>query len=349
MRKNKTSLVLFTVAAMAVSCSGSAAPPQQNAAEKKTVKVKVSKIEPGEFRQDLTLNGVAKAWKEVVLAFEAGGRVARLGFEKGARVKAGQPLLWLDGSTAAADVAAAQAARDLAALEHRKLKALEERKAGVSEFQMEQARLNQDAAEARLAGASAYLAKHVIKAPLSGAMVNREVEVGAIVAPGQPLARLVAVNPIKISVGLPEKSMVDFSEGKKAKVTFDAFPDKEFEGKISFIAPAVNPVTRVFDCEVTVDNGDMKILPDMSAKVTFGRSLGPDSIIIPQNAVVELADGHAVYVVEKGVTARQRRVVIEDVSGELALVRSGLAAGDELVISGQRSLVDGDRVEISGK
>jgi RND family efflux transporter MFP subunit len=305
-------------------------------------------LEPRDFTKKLTLSGSSKASSEVIVAAEAGGRVTRLAFEKGDRVKAGAPLAWLDDSSAKADLAQAEAGRDMAALEHKKLKALEERKAGVSEFQLEQARLNLNAAEARVAAVKSFMAKLVINAPMSGTLVTRDVETGAVIAPGQPISRLIATEHIKVIAGMPEMAIADFHPGQTATARFDAFPGKEHEGKITFISPAVNPVTRTFDMEVTIKNHDGKIFPDMSAKVEFPWRHVGNAMIIPQSATVELSDGHAVYVVEGGV-AKQRRVEMEDMSGDMALVKSGVKAGDVLVVTGQRSMVDGDVVEISEK
>jgi membrane fusion protein (multidrug efflux system) len=342
-------LIAAVTAALFVSCSrgGKAEPPRQ-AEEKKAVKARVMTLEPRDFTKRLTLSGSSKASSEVTVAAEAGGRIARIGFEKGDRVKAGAPLAWLDDSSAKAELAQAEAGRDLAALEHRKLKALEERKAGVSEFQLEQARLNLNSAEARVAAVKALLTKFIVNAPISGVLVTREVETGAIIAPGQPISRLISTDPMKIAAGMPEMAIADFHSGLTATARFDAFPEREYEGKITFISPAVNSVTRTFDMEVTIWNHDAKIFPDMSAKVEFPWRHVKNAMLIPQSATVELTDGHAVFVVDGGV-ARQRRVELEDVSGDMALVKSGVKAGDVLVVTGQRSMVDGDLVEISEK
>jgi len=350
-RKITESIVIAVAvtAGLFVSCSGGGkAEPPRKAEEKKAVKARVITLEPRDFTKRLTLSGSSKASSEVVVAAEAGGRVARLAFEKGDRVQAGAPLAWLDDSSTKAELAQAEAGRDMAALDHRKLKALDDRKAGVSEFQMEQARLNLNAAEARVAAVKSLLAKFTVSAPISGVLVTRDVEMGAVIAPGQPIARLITTDPIKITAGMPEMAISDFRPGLTATARFDAFPDREYEGKITFISPAVNRVTRTFDMEATIPNQDGKIFPDMSAKVVFPWRHVKNAIIIPQSAAVELSDGHAVFIVEGGV-ARQRRVTMEDTSGDMALVKSGVKAGDVLVVTGQRSMVDGDIVEIPEK
>ncbi|MGK7346117.1 MAG: efflux RND transporter periplasmic adaptor subunit [Candidatus Nitrospinota bacterium M3_3B_026] len=310
--------------------------------------VNVMAVKPRTFRKEMTLMGTVRADREVVIAPEAPGRVVRIGFEKGGGVEAGQPLVWLDAAEIEARIAQAEAERDLAALDHDKLKALAGRRANVSEYQLEQARLGLKAAEARLSGLRVARGNMTVRAPFAGMIAARDVEKGAIVSPGQPLGRLIAIDPVKIETGAPETSIADFSIGKDATVRFDAFPEEAHTGKVSYIAPEINPMTRVFDMEVELGNKAMRILPEMSARVTFVRKEIAGAVLIPQDVILELPEGHAVFVVEEGV-ARKRMVTIDDMAGEEALIGSGAAPGDILVTAGGRGLTDGDRVRIMSR
>lgn len=334
-------------AVLAAGCSGGPEANESPKAERKVVLVKVERVTQRVFSQKLTLTGSALADREVDVAPETMGRVAGIGFEKGRGVKAGAAMVRLDDATTRARLDQARADRELAALDYKKLSALAEMNADVSEFELDKARISLDAAVARLKALDVELDKLTIRAPISGLVVNRAVEVGAIVSPGQPLARIVSVKPIKTRTGIPETAIADFSIGKRATIVFDAFPDRIYEGAITYLSPEVDRNARIFDCELELPNGDMAILPEMSAKVTFVRKTLEDSVLIQQTSIVEMADGHAVFVVEEGSVARLRRVEIGDVSEEMALVSSGLEAGDTLVTLGQRDLIDGDLVEIS--
>lgn len=337
-------LAALTAALMLAGCSGGNDAGAAKA-ERKVVKVKVTALTPRDFSQRMTLAGVARAAYEVTIASEAAGRVEKLGFDKGDRVREGQTLVWLDSAMATAELAQAQADRDLAALEYRKRQALAEKNANVSPFELDKARLTLARAEAAVAALAARLDKYTIRAPRSGALVSRHVEAGAIVAPGQEITRLVAYRPLRVGVGVPETAIADFMVGKEAQVVFNALPDRTYHGKIVFLSPEVDRRARVFEAEVEVPNEDGAALPELSAKVTFTRKTLPDSILIPQDAVVELPQGHAAFVVE-GNVARQRRVRIEDMAGAQALVGEGLAAGDRLVVAGHRELSDGDAVMV---
>ncbi|MBF0170497.1 MAG: efflux RND transporter periplasmic adaptor subunit [Nitrospinae bacterium] len=339
-------LALTLAVGLALSaCAGDDA-PQAAVTDRKSVRVKVITLAPTLFRQKLTLPGAAKPSAEVTVTAEVAGKVAALGFEKGATVKKGAPLVRLDDRAMAAETAQARAARDMAALELDKLSALAKVEGDVSPFELDNRRLTLAQAQARLDGAEATLARYRIGAPLAGIAVSRPLEVGAIASPGVELTRIVATDPMKLSVGVPETAVADFSVGKKATVVFDAFPDERYEGAVVFLSPEVDPRARVFACELSLPNPAGRLRPEMSAKATFVRKEIPDALLIPQTAVLELPEAHAVFVVDDKGIARQKLVTVADHTGEEALVDSGLSPGDRLVVTGHRSLLDGDKVLI---
>lgn len=337
--------IMLLAATAFTGCFQEADPAVEVKKEKRVARVKTMVIEPELFSQRITLTATAKAGKEVDVAAEIAGRVKKVGFEKGDEVAEGTPILWLDDAKMEADLKQVMASRDLAQLDYDKYKALVERQAAVSPFELERARLKLIAAEASYESLSVAKNKNIIKAPISGQIVNRNTEKGAIVRPGAPIARIVSIRPIKISFGVPEAAIADFSIGKKAEVIFDAYPGQKFAGAITFVSPEVNRRARTFEGELELGNENGKIFPGMSAKVTFTRKELTGSILIPQTAILELSDGHAVFLVDEGGIARQRRITIDDYSNEKALIGSGLVVSERLVIIGHRSLLDGDAVE----
>ncbi len=339
-----TLIVLISLATGA--CSNGVADTAKAMPEKKIIRVRVWRVEPETFVQKLTLTASAKAGREVTIASESPGRVVEVNFDKGDKVIRGQILIRLDDATLKAKIAMATVDKDLAELEYRKQKTLSDQGGGISEFQLEQSRLRLEAAKARLRELDVELDKLTIKSPITGMILSRETEPGEIVSPGAPLARSAELRPIKVVTGAPELAIADFHIGKEALITFDAYPGKNFVGKVTFLSLEVNPRARTFDCEIELANDQMMILPEMSAKVSFTRKTLPGSILIPQTSVLELADGHAVFVVDANNIAHQRRVKLIDSADEKALVSSGLAEGDILVTLGHRNLIDGDTVRI---
>ena len=346
--KTRPLLALAMVIMMStISCAkeGSEA-KQAPAKQKKVIKVKLLAIERETFIQRLTLPASAEASMEVTVSSETLARVEKLGFEKGNSLSRGDTLAWLDASSINAQLAQAEADRDMASLDYSKQKALKSRNANVSDFTLEKARLSLTSADARVAALRASLDKHMIKAPISGIAATKEVEAGAVVSPGAPITRILTLSPVNIVVGVPETAAPDFAMGKKADITFDAYPDKAFTATISYISAEVDSNSRVYDIELTLPNDDGLIKPKMSAKASFVRRSIEDSIIIPQTSILELATGHAVFVVDSKNIARQKSVEVEDYSEGRALIKSGLEGGELLVVLGQRNLIDGDKVEV---
>jgi membrane fusion protein (multidrug efflux system) len=344
MRRGRIAIALLAAGLTAVGCSGDSATVA--APGKETVRVKVTPLTPTMFRQRITLSASAKASAEVTVAAEVAGRIVSLGFEKGDRVARREILATLDVAAVRAQRDQAAAARDVAALEVRKLEALAAVDADVSSFELETKKLGLAQAEANVAALAAALAKHTIRAPLPGVTVSRPVEIGSVVGPGAPITRIVDVDPIRIAIGVPETAVADFVLGKEATVVLDAFPKESFTGRITFLSPEVDARARTFACEVTLANPGGRIRPEMSAKALFDRKVIADALLIPQSAVLELPDAHAVFVVNEGNVARQKIVTIGDHTGEMALVTGGLSAGDRLVTTGHRSLLDGDPVTV---
>ncbi len=344
-KKTALLLVAMGLTTSFFSCSDDNPKPEPKIEKNEVISVVAHKIVPQKFVQMLTLTGIAKANRSVVIASETSGKVVKVGFKKGDDAKKGEPLVWLDSSLLEADIAQAQAGMEINELEYRKLKALARKKASVSEIQLDKSRLSLNVAKARLQGLHSRLAKKTIKAPFDGKIARKNVEIGAIVNPGEPLAKVIDLKAIKVVVGIPEVAIADFNPGKKASIVFDAFPEKKFKGVTSYISPEVDMRSRTFELELKLTNGKIKISPEMSAKVTFVKRELANSILIPQTSVLERREGHAVFIINSQNIAQLKPVIIEDSSGEMALVKSGVSIGDLLVIKGQRGLTSGDTVE----
>lgn len=343
--KTASLFMAFGFCAAIVSCSDGNAKPEPKNEKDEVISVVVRKIVPQKFVQMLTLTGVAKANRSVVIASETPGKVVKIGFKKGDDVKEGEPLIWLDSALLEADIAQARAAMEINELEYRKLKALAQRKASVSEIQLDKSRLSLNVARARLQGLDSRLAKKTIRAPFDGKIAGKKVEIGAIVNPGEPLTKVIDLKAIKVIVGIPEVAIADFRPGKKASIVFDAFPEEKFDGVTSYISPEVDMRSRTFELELELTNERTRLLPEMSAKVTFVKRESANSILIPQTSALERKEGHAVFIIDSQNIAQLRPVIIEDSSNEMALVKSGVSVGDILVIRGQRALMSGDTVE----
>lgn len=315
----------------------------------RVVNVEVVSVEPRPFTRVIRLTGVATAMRDVVVSAQESGVVRRIVRDKGARIRAGQAIIRLDDAILRAQVqsATAQAAYAEEVWERRK-KLYEEDGVG-SELAYHEAQYAAEESRGNLAALRERLARTVVTAPISGVLDARLVELGAMVSPGTAVARIVQADSVRIMAGVPERYALDLSAGASASVAFDVLPGEAFDGSIVYAGVTVDPQNRTFPIELTIANPGGSIKPGMVASITAVQEELAAAIVAPRQALVSLEDGHLVFVVdESGGEARAvgRRVRVSLSQGNDAVVASGLAAGDRLIVVGQQGLTDGDRVRI---
>jgi RND family efflux transporter MFP subunit len=210
-----------------------------------------------------------------------------------------------------------------------------------------------EGAKVRLQQAQSAYADAVMRAPMSGVIVKRTIEVGALAAPGTVAFAVADVTNVKAMFGVPDVFLAQIELGATHKVTTDAFPGVEFEGKVSRVAPGADQRSRVFEIDITIPNADGRLKPGMvaSLKIKAAPSAETDLPLVPLNAIVRPASGkgYAVFVVENqgGITrVRTREIELGEYLGRVVPVKKGLAVDENVVVQGAGLLSDGDRVEV---
>lgn len=221
-----------------------------------------------------------------------------------------------------------------------------------SELQSRQARIQ--TIEADLIAATAEverlqedLADTLVRAPFNGVIGERFVEIGDQVAPGQRLFTVLEISWVKVIARIPSEFIGQIETGMHAEVTARAYPDTIFNGVAIHVYPEADPKNRTFAVEVKVNN-QLKpmIMPGMFARVRFPITRLDQVLMVPRDALLEDGRGNYVYVVDRSAkTARRRDLVIGDLRPEEALVRTGLSAGETIVVRGQERLHDGAAIE----
>lgn len=342
------------VTAVVAGCGGAEGERPEQAGEvaeafRRVVNVEVERVQPRAFTRTIRLTGVAVAMRDVVVSAEEAGVVRRIEVDKGSRVRAGSAILRLDETILKAQVqaATARAEYDEEVWERRK-KLYEEDGVGSelayheAKHAAEQSRGNLDVLEARLA-------RTTIRAPIGGVLDGRLVEIGTLVSPGTPVARVVQADTIRILAGIPERYAPYVSAGAEATVSFDVLPGEALTGSTTFVGVTVDPDTRTFPIELTLPNPGGHVKPGMVADVSVAQARLPEAVVVPRQALVSMEEGHVVFVVEdveEESLAVVRPVGIVVSQGNDVVVESGLRAGDRLVVVGQQGLTDGDRVRV---
>jgi membrane fusion protein, multidrug efflux system len=317
----------------------------------RVINVEVHEVRPQTFVDEVRLTAVAKANQDVMVAAEESGVVREILVDKGGHVRAGDAIAKIDDTVLRAQVDQAKAQADLAAQTWDRRKRLwEEDKVG-SEIAYLEAKYAAEQTAANLNALQARLDHTTIRAPFDGILDARTIEVGTMVSPGQTVARVVDLHPVKIDAGVPERYSADIHPGTQAQVSFDVLPGKVFKTKIGYVGAAVNTQNRTFPVEMVLPNEEGLIKPEMVANVSVTRHELKGALVVPQDAVVRVEQGYVVFVAvdgEKGSVAQARPVELGPSHENQVVIQSGLQAGDRIITVGQKSVAAGDHVSIVG-
>ena len=315
----------------------------------RVINVETVTLETAPFIEEMRLTAVAVANQDVMLAAEERGVVRVLYAERGARVNPGDKIAKIDDGVLSAQVDQARAAAELSAQTWDRRRRLWEQDEVGSEIAYLEARFGAEQAEASLAALEERLARTVIRAPFGGVLEDRFVDVGAMVSPGEPIARLVDLDPVKVFAGVPERYATDVRIGANAIMSFDALGEDVYEAPIRYVGSTVDPQNRTFPIEVEVPNPSGAIKPQMVADMGVTRRQVESAVVVPQDALVRVEDGYVLYIVvgaENGPVAEVRVVELGPTRRNLVVIERGVSGGERLVVVGQRSLAHGDRVNV---
>lgn len=353
----ESALALAALVALLSGCGGgetkeAEAAEAADAAPQRTVSVEVQEVARAPFTDYVQVVGTVEANRDVTVSAEEAGVVRELLVEKGSFVKAGQPIARIDDRLLRAQAEQATAQAKLAAETFERQRRLwEEDKIGT-----EMAYLNaRYGAETAAAGARVLrerLERSVVRAPIPGILEDRMVEVGSMVSPGAPVARIVDLSAVKISGGVPERYASQVQRGGEVQIAFDALGGQAFTGQIHFVGASVESRSRTFPVEVRVPNPSASIKPGMVAAVRIARATAESALVVPQQAVLRDEGGYIVYVAAEkdGATVAEARPVVPGPSqGNQILIESGLEAGDRVIVVGQQNVARGDRLKIVGR
>jgi membrane fusion protein (multidrug efflux system) len=333
--------------ALALSGCGGGEPSQAASAtqEEARVNVVVLELAPESLTERVALAGKLEPWVEVSLASELGGTVEQVAFAKGQHVRKGEVLARVGTDLLEAALRGAEARMAAAAAVYEKTEKLFEAQ-HVPRQELIAAKAEFGAAKAALEQARLRRERSIIRAPLSGIAVTREVEPGEVLSPGAAVTTLHRVDQLKATAGIPESEIAGFDVGSAATVEVDAFPDRTFEGRVRFIGPATEGASRTFPVEIAVANAAGDLRPGMVARVSLVKNHYDDVVVIDRDILQDRDHGPVAVVLQDDGTASVRDLVLGASDANRVLVRKGLSIGERLIVSGQRGLVTGQKVKV---
>jgi membrane fusion protein (multidrug efflux system) len=301
-----------------------------------------------EWQGEFDAVGTLRAVQGTDIAPEVAGVVTAIHFQSGQEVQEGAPLVQLNAESDLARMQSLAAAADLAQANYERNKKQLEIQA-VSQAVVDADAASLKSAKAQVAEQQALVNKKLVRAPFSGRLGIRAVDVGQYVTPGAKLVTLQALDPVYVDFFAPQKSLAKIASKQKVTLKADAFPGQQFVGEISSIDPKVDPATRNFQVRATVRNPKRSLLPGMFATVSLA-SGGPQRFLtLPQTAISYNPYGNTVFVVEErkgqdgkvSLLAQQKFVITGEARGDQVAVLSGIKEGETVVTAGQIKLRSG--------
>jgi membrane fusion protein (multidrug efflux system) len=302
--------------------------------------------------------GSVRAEQRVHLSAEVGGRLAEIEVEVGDLVGKGDLLARLDEERLriARDLARAEVEMARANLEKSKRHVqrqtnLHEGQAS-SEYDLDQADLKArvdegqlKVAQARLAVAERDLADASIISPVAGEVTRKHVEVGELVEAGTPLFDIAKIDRVKVVAHVSEREITRLHKGQDAEISVDGHPGVVFSGTVSTISAQADPDTRAFPVEILIVNErDEKLLPGFISRVRIRGRTFEDAIALPEEVIVQ-RDGRPVVFVATGDRAEPRVIETGFAARGRVVITKGLKPGDRVIVTGQQSLQEGDRIQ----
>jgi len=319
----------------------------------------VSTITAGlqEWQPAISAVGSLTAVEGANLSLEVAGIVTEIDFHSGEDVQKGQVLLRLRADQDIAQLHALEATARLARINYdRDLKQYRAQAVSQATLDTDRATLAND--EAQVAAQQAAVDHKILRAPFSGTLGIRAVDLGQYLAAGTTVVGLQALDTIFADFYLPQQDLSRIQVGQSVTAAFDAYPGRSFAGHIIAINPAVDPNSRNFQVRAELPNPGHLLRPGMFATLDIeGGKLEP-RITLPQTAVAYNSYGDSVFIVvhkppaAKGAPqlfAEQTFVTVGPTRGDQVAVVKGVKAGDVVVTSGQVKLHNGSPVIINNK
>lgn len=304
----------------------------------------------------MTVIGTMEAVHGVTVSADLPGTVYRINFDSGKPVHEGDVLVELDTRQEKAQLAALEAQRDLAKITFGRMQQLVN-EGVISRSEYDTATAQQKSTEANVAEIRATIERKTIRAPFSGILGIRKVNLGQYLPAGSPIVSNQSLNPIYVNIGVPQQEATQVHIGARLRVTTEDLADKVFTGTVTAIDSEVDPTTRNIQVQATLSNPEGKLRPGMFVQVALTVGSGRPVIALPASAINYAPYGDSVFVITdmkdpKGQTYRgvkQQFVKIEGARGDQVAVISGLNPGEEVVTSGVFKLRNGAAVQVNNK
>jgi membrane fusion protein (multidrug efflux system) len=314
------------------------------------------------WESTLSAVGTIAPVKGVSLSNDAPGVVSAIHFDSGATVKQGDVLVELDSNVERAQLAAVEARRELARLNAGRSRAL------VASDSIPKAQLDNDEAlvkssQSDVGALQAQIARKIVRAPFSGKLGIRAINIGQYLAPGTSITSLEAMDSVFVDFTLPQQNLADVAVGTKVRVTLEGDAGAGYDGVVSAVDPAVDSATRAIRVRASIPNTLDKLRPGMFANVSVVLPDQKRFVSVPAPSVVHASYGDSIFIVEdkkddagavlKGADGKPARVARQQFvrtgahRGDFVAIADGVKPGQEVVVGGAFKLRNGAGVIVN--
>jgi membrane fusion protein (multidrug efflux system) len=301
-------------------------------------------LKPRRLEDKINLPAVVEPYEDVWVKAEVSGQVVEVLVQEGEAVEKGQVLIQLDDRDYKARLSRIEANYQLAKLEYERTSALVRKKV-MSPAELDKISTQLKDLEAQVNEVQLALNRTQIISPICCLLNETKANRGDFVGVGDPVARILQLDPVKVTVGVPESDVAAVFDLTEAEVIIEALNKRRVKGTKVFLSRMPRTLARLYDLELMVPNPDGKILPGMFVRVDLVKAVYRQALSVPLYAVITQADRSFVYVEENG-RARRRDVELGILVGWEVQVASGLKQGERVIIVGHRFLDDDQPVNV---
>jgi membrane fusion protein (multidrug efflux system) len=305
--------------------------------------VEIWEAQPQTISQRLEAVGTLVGNESVVITAKVTAQVQQVLFEDGQPAQRGQVLVELDDTELHALREEAVANLTDARLQLQRFERLGEDISTAAQIDLAQA--NVSANEARVAAIEARIADHRIRAPFDGVLGFRQVSTGALVTPGTVITELDDVSRLKLDFNVPETQLASLAVGNPIEASSSAWPGVQFTGDVVSLGNRVDPVTRTVPVRALIDNRSGRLRPGMLLNVSL-QTAERTVLLAPESALIQTGNRSMLYLIDAEGKAQLRPVLIGKRMAGGVIIESGLAAGEQVVVTGHINLRPGSKTRV---
>ncbi len=304
-------------------------------------------VSPSVIRNKINLPGEIEPWNRLQLQARVGGSIVKVQVEEGDTVQQGQIVAEIEDTDYKIALQRAKAVYALAKANYQRDKKIHAGGA-VPTAELEAKKPRLETARADVENAELLLSRCSITAPISGVINRLDAKKGMFVSVGDPVAEILQLNPVKAVVGIPESDISEVRKLEQIDISITSLNNLVVTGKKKFLASAPDSMARSYRLELEIDNPAGEILPGMFVRANVVKQVFTDALQIPFYSVISRGAEQYLFVEKEGM-AEKRAVSLGILEGWQVQVTEGLAAGEHVIIEGQRDVEDGQKVQVIRK